>query len=171
MISPGLLEISASMHSRFSPNLAEFFACVPPALQKPWWSDFKNGDFALPEHQITWINHWNSLFIYYVEIIIPMRGDTATMLDGAVEIEQCVYQRSWNVWICIGTNGIFSIIFWTFRSLLGKTLPPRRRWHHLWTAPRYLFYLNQVNIMYVGKFLLCTFKKNFVKYTFINGVL
>ena len=56
------------------PNLADFSACVQPALQKGWWSDFKNGDFALPEHQITWINHWNSLFIYYVEIIIAMRS-------------------------------------------------------------------------------------------------
>ena len=44
-------------------------------LHNAWWSYFKNGDFALPEHQITWINHWNSLFIHYVKIIIQMRDD------------------------------------------------------------------------------------------------
>ena len=33
---------------------------------------------AFPGHQITRIKHWNSLFIYYVEIIIAMRAENKT---------------------------------------------------------------------------------------------
>jgi hypothetical protein len=33
IISQAVLEIAVNMHSRFCPYLADFFACVQPALQ------------------------------------------------------------------------------------------------------------------------------------------
>ena len=44
--SDALLEIAAGMHSPFCPNLAEFSADVPPALQKGITSYFNIGDLG-----------------------------------------------------------------------------------------------------------------------------
>ena len=43
-------------------------------------ADFKNGDFAYPEHLFTRINRQFIGFNYFFEIIIPIRGDKQTSI-------------------------------------------------------------------------------------------
>ena len=56
------------------PNLADFSACVQPALQNGPGKVFHFDDFACPYSSFTQINHWNVLYNYFIEIIIAMRG-------------------------------------------------------------------------------------------------
>ena len=48
--SRAILEIAAKMHSPFCPNLADFSACVPPALQNGSRFIFIFGNFDLLKH-------------------------------------------------------------------------------------------------------------------------
>ena len=71
------------------PNLADFSACVQPALQKGWYIDFHFDEFACPDSSFTYISHWNVWFNYFIEIIIAMRGGTTA--KSMIRIMICQY--------------------------------------------------------------------------------
>ena len=56
------------------PNLGRLAVHAGFNLKNGWLYPFENCDFALQEHQFTWIYHRFIVFIYLIEISIAMRG-------------------------------------------------------------------------------------------------
>ena len=66
--SDALLEIAAGMHSPFCPNLADFSACVPPALQKGFSFYFNIGDLDFSKDPLWHFYQWNAWHIFFVSV-------------------------------------------------------------------------------------------------------
>ena len=61
-------EIAASVHSPFCPNLADFSACVPPALQKGFAKHFNFYDLRCSNYTFTQINGRNTWHIFFASV-------------------------------------------------------------------------------------------------------
>ena len=73
--SPGLLEGRWYTGKKLCQIWAVLAVHASWYLQKPWWYHLNNHDFILLICPITDFSHWFHLFIYYIEIIIPIRGE------------------------------------------------------------------------------------------------
>ena len=71
---PGLLEGRWYTGKKIRQIWAEWAVCISCYLQKPWSKDFHFDNFACPDGLFTQINHCTILYIYFIEIIIAMRG-------------------------------------------------------------------------------------------------
>ena len=111
-LQPAVLEIPASIHCPFCPNMVDFSECVPraPGLQKDWSKYFHFDEFACSGSSFTQINHPHCRFILFVEIIIAIRGVV-----------------SWQ-WYVLGIEFFFQLwklldfvlaLFWNFSSHCG----------------------------------------------------
>ena len=107
-IHEAILEIAVNMHSPFCPKLADYSACVPPALQNGFVNSFDFDNFELHKHSYT--QFWSQTLLDFFSLWVTLATLGDLLIISKARIPWCfkIFSLLW-LYFC---EKSYSWFFW-----------------------------------------------------------